>query len=267
MSKKLTKEDLKVDAVTTELQKGFSWTTQHMTAVIMLLVAFVVLGAGYSAYSYFDSKKEEEAQNAYYAVEAEYLAQKTKFETFDAEASKPKETKKDSKGKETEEKPQGLKASGDLTQDYGKVVSGFESVISKDPGSNAALMAALNLADIYISYKQSDKALVFLEKIKPGKNLLSAMALDRQATLKADAGDCKAALGIWDQALSLKASEFMTNDLKLKKGLCYESLSDFVQAKAMYTQAKVSKDGDSQSPIAKTAEKYLHLLSAKEATK
>jgi tetratricopeptide (TPR) repeat protein len=275
MSKKLTKEDLKRDAMTQELQKGFAWTTKHMTGVIIFLIAFVVLGAGYSAFSYFDTKKEEESQNSYYKVEAEYLAQKTKFETFEAEANKPKDEKKNSKKDQKTksedqtdtDKPQGLKASGEVSQDYGKVVSGFESVINKDPKSNAALMAALNLADIYSSYQQSEKALSHLEQVKPNKNLLSAMVLDRKAALKADSGDCKTAVGIWDQVLNLKASEFMASEIKLKKGLCFEAMNDFTQAKAMYMQAKVSKEGEQPTPIAKTAEKYLHLLASKEAIK
>ncbi len=265
MTTKLTKNDLKKDAVTEELQKGFVWTTRHMNGVIIFLVGFALVGAGYSAYSYFDTKKEEESQELYYQAEKTYLNQKQKFDAYEAEANKPPVAKKAKEEKEAATEPKGEKPSGDLVKDYGKAISELEFVVSKDSSSNSAMMAALTLSDIYSQYQMNDKAQANLDKIKVGSNLLSIMIMDRKASTKANLGDCKSALSIWDQALAVKTAKFMAADIKLKKGLCFESMNDISNAKVMYTQAK---EGEAQSPTTKTAEKYLQLLASKEtATK
>ena len=262
MTTKLTKEDLKKDIVTEELQKGFVWTTKHVNAVLVFLIGFILVGAGYSAYSYLDTKKEEESQELYYQAEKLYLNQKQKFETYEAEANKPPVAKKDKAEKEAATEPKGEKPSGDLTKDYGKAVTELEAVLSKEPGSNAAKMAALTLADIYSKYQMNDKASSSLDKVKTDSGLLSALVLDRKATTKADLGDCKTAVAVWDQVLAQKSAKFMAAEIKLKKGLCLESMNDAAGAKAMYSQAK---EGDGQSSAAKTADKYLQALSAKES--
>lgn len=267
MTTKLTKDDLKKDVMTEELQKGFVWTTRHMNGVVIALIGFVLVGAGYSAFSYFDSKKEEESQELYYQAEKTYLNQKQKFDLYAAEASKPPVANKKTKDeKEAAPENKGEKPSGDLVKDYGKAVTDLEAVVAKDPSSNSAMMAALTLSEIYSQYQMNDKAQSSLDKIKPGSSLLSLMVLDRKASTKADLGDCKAAIAIWDQALAAKTSKFMAADLKLKKGLCFESMNDFANAKAMYTQAKDSKEGtEASSATAKTAEKYLQTLASKES--
>lgn len=268
MTTKLTKNDLKKDVVTEELQKGFVWTTKHVTAVAIFLAGFMLVGAGYSAVNYFSNKKEEQSQETFYQVEREYLAQKAKFDQFEKESAKPKETKaaKNAKEqvKETDKEPGGVKASGDLLQDYGSVVAGLEQIISANPSSKAAAMASLTVSEIYSKYAVPAKAIASLDKIPAGADLLNLLVLDRKAGLKADSGDCKAAIGVWDQILNQKTAKFMSADLKLKKGLCFESLNDIAQAQAMYTQAK---EGNAQSPVVKNAEKYLLLLQTKQTKK
>lgn len=260
MSKKLTKSDVQADKVTQELRKGFDWATHHTQIVVIGLAGFLLIGAGYSAYTYFNSKKEADIQEAYYLTERQYLDLKTKFEA--SEDVKKADAKVDPKAAPT---PAPLKASGDLNKDYGNVVQGFSSVIEKSPNSKAARMAALTLADIYSSHNQKDQALQVLDKTKPESDLLSAMVLDRKATLKADLNDCKGAIALWDDVLKIKKSEFMASEIHLKKGLCFESLNDLTQAQAMYTQAKSApKEGAPVSATSKTADKYLRLLESKK---
>jgi hypothetical protein len=47
--------------------------------------------------------------------------------------------------------------------------------------------------------------------------------------------------------------------VKLKSGLCYETLKDLVRAEQMYTEAK---NEDQESATGRSAEKYLRLLQA-----
>lgn len=263
MSKKLSKDDVKMDVVTQELQKGFVWATHHTQMVLIASATFLILGAGYSAYSYFDSKKEEQNQESYYLVERQYLDLKSKFEAAENPKKPEPAAAKDTKGKAKPaqpETPAAAKASGNLDKDYGSVVKEFLSVIEKAPTSKAAMMAGLNLADLYSDYNQSEAALKALEKLKTRQDLLSALVLNRRADLKADLNDCKGALPLWDDVLKNKKASFLAGEVKLKKGLCYEALNDIAQAKSMYTQAK---EGADKSTVAKTAEKYLRLLETK----
>lgn len=251
MTTKIDKHDVKnPDALTQELKKGFAWSVQHSKMVAGAAAAFIFIGTAYSAFSYFMHSQEAKLQEKYYLTEKEYYSIKEKFEAPAPLANKDLKTQTTT-----------VKATGDLEKDYGTVLTAWNNLIAEKPGSRAAMMAALHVSDIYSQYKKNDLALASLSKIQPKKDLLSALILDKKASLQAEGGDCKAALTTWDQILNNKKYDFMSAELKLKKGLCYETLNDTAQALAMYTQAR---DSDANSPTAKTAEKYLRGLQSKK---
>jgi tetratricopeptide (TPR) repeat protein len=253
MTTKLTKEDLKNDAMTQELRKGFTWSVKHYRIVIGFLAAFIVVGIGYSIKEIVANNKESSAQEKYFQAEKKYLTQKESLEVKDEDSTDKPLNKKD-------KKPVALpavKASGDIDKDYGPAITDFQAVIKDAPNSKGARMAALLLSEVYSQYNQKPKGLDALKALPLGQDLLSILILDRIATLSADQGDCKAAITDWDKILKLKESAFIAGEVKLKKGLCFESLKDFAQAQAMYNQAK---DTDSKSAIGRRAEKYLRGL-------
>jgi tetratricopeptide (TPR) repeat protein len=261
LSKKITKHEAKTkDIMTQELQKGFTWSVKHSKLVLGSLGLFILGGVAYSGITFLNHKKETQVQELFYKAEKEYLVQKDKFEV----ANKPEVDA--TAGKKKPEKaaavatPKPEKATGDLEKDYGPTVKSFASVIDQSPGSRAARMSALMLSEIYSQYGQKDKGIEALKKVQYQSDLLSVLIQDRVAGMQADQGDCKTAIETWDKLLAKKETGFMAGEVKLKKGLCYESLKDFTQAQAMYTQAKES--GDANSPVVRRAEKYLRLLPA-----
>jgi tetratricopeptide (TPR) repeat protein len=271
LSTKLTKEDLKnPDLMTQELRAGFSWSVNHSKTVFGIIGVFIVGGLIYSAVGYFSNKSENQIQEKFYQVEREYLTKKEKFEAAEKpETQAPPAADKNAKNKKTEKETAKVdktadKSTGDIEKDYGSSVKGFQQVVNQAPDSRAARMSALMLSEIYEKYNQKAKGLEILQKVQTSSDLLSGLIQDRVAGFQADQGDCKSAIGTWDKILSHKEFSFMVAEVKLKKGLCFETLKDFTQAQAMYTQAKES--GEANSAVAKRAEKYLRLLPTGQLT-
>ncbi|WP_413578748.1 tetratricopeptide repeat protein [Bdellovibrio sp. HCB290] len=266
MSTKFSKEDLKnPDQVTKTLREGFVWTTTHSKIVITAVFAFIVIGAGVSLMNYFSSKKETETQGKYFSLEKAYTEKKRGFD----EALRAEVTAAAAKDKKTAPVVDpSKKPTGDVQKDYGTVITGFESLLNDSPKTTAGQMAALNLSDIYLSYKMHDQALASLNKVEAGLNksdLTSGLVWMQMGNVLADKGDCKSAIAKWDVIVSSKSFSYAHDEAKLRQGLCYESLNDAAKAEQLYTE--VAKNADSQtadSASTREAAKYLRLLKAKK---
>ena len=235
----LSKSDLQTDAVTQELKKGFQWTQAHAKATVMALMTFIAIGIVYSGLKYLSDKKAASSQEVYYKVEKEYLKKKTESQGTGPEASA---------------------VALDYEKDLAALVKKFNDVIDSDPGSNAALMAALNVSEIAFQYHKDDVALEAINKAKPGTSLLSAMLLSEKATAFANKNDCKSAVETWSKVLTTPQASAIKSQILLKQALCFESLNEITKAEENYNKIVAdSKDG----ALGKTAEKYLRLLKTK----
>ncbi|MGZ5279334.1 MAG: tetratricopeptide repeat protein [Pseudobdellovibrionaceae bacterium] len=252
--KKISKQDLKSpDKLQQELQKGFQWTTQHSKLTGLVLLSFLVLGAGISAKSYFDEKSENEIQAKYYSVEKKFLDKKTSFEQAKAASQAPK----DPKAKTPPPAVEG-KATGDFNQDFGPLAEDMMKIISEKPSSKAAKMAALHLAGTQIEYQKMTEAEATLKKVNAdSKDLLSGLVQNQLGTVQANLNDCNGALSTWSKVLSNARAKALHSGVKLKQGLCYENMKDLAKAEQMYLEAK---NEDKESVVARSAEKYLRLL-------
>lgn len=264
MSTKLSKEDVRnPDQVLKTLKTGFQWSQSHSRAVLAGVIAFIVIGVGWTLMSSMSEKKETQAQEAYFKFEKTYLDKKRDFEEATRMAARPP-------GKEQPAPKE--KATGDMDKDYGPEITGFKEVMASYPNSKAAQMAALNLSEIYLNYKKVDEASQALEKIageSSGKDLISAIALTQYGNILADKDNCKGALDQWNKVLGRSEAEFLHESLRLKAAFCYEKLSDFTKAEELYK--KISQDSqDPKNPqagetgLGKEADKYLRLLKLKK---
>lgn len=251
---KITKQELKSpDKLQQELRKGFQWTTQHSKLVGVILLVFLVLGAGISAKSYFDEKSENEIQAKYYQVEKKFLDKKTAF----AQAKAASQAPKDPKAK-TPPPPTEGKASGDFTQDYGPLADEMTKIIAEKPSSKAAKMAALLLTDVQIEYQKASEAAETLKKVDAdSKDLLSGLVQNQLGTVQANLNDCNSAISTWQKVLTNARAKSLHSGIKLKLGLCYETMKDLTKAEQLYTEAK---NDEKESAVARTADKYLRLL-------
>lgn len=266
MSTKITKDDLKSpDQVTQTLRQGFVWTTGHSKMVLMALIAFVVVGAGISLAGYFSEKKEITQQEKYFLIEKAYTEKKRGFE----EAARAEIVAAQSKDKKAAPAVDASKkASGDMQKDFGTEIAGFETFINEAPTTKAGQMAALNLSDIFTTYKKYDEALAALEKVEKGldkKDVLTGLVLMQMGNILSNKGDCQGAIGKWQTLTQNKALAFAHDEAQLRTGLCYESLNDLTKAEEVY--ASIGKKDDASTTdfaAAREAQKYLRLLKAKK---
>lgn len=266
MSTKISKDDLKSpDQVTQTLRQGFVWTTAHSKIVITAIAAFIVIGVGFSIFSYMSEKKEVAQQEKYFLLEKAYTDKKRGFEEV-ARAEMIQAQTKDKKAAPAFDASK--KATGDLDKDYGAIVKDFEAFITEAPKTKAAQMAALNLADLYMSYKKHDEAIATLAKVEAGLSkgdVLTALVLMQSGNAHANKGDCQGAVAKWQTLTGNKSLAFSHDEAKLRMGLCYETMNDLAKAEELYTEISKKEDLNSTDFAAsKEAEKYLRLLRAKK---
>lgn len=225
MSQKFSKQDLKSpDKLTQELQKGFQWTTQHSKMVVLGLIAFVVIGAGFAAVQFFQNKKESELQVQYFAAEKAYLT---------AKAATP-------------------------VGDTATPAQQLTSIIDQAPSTKAAAMSALLLSQIHSAETDRTKAEDALNKVKPsGKGLLSSLVTMELGNVRADLGKCDEAVQAWEQVIAAKDVEFLHAQAYINKGLCLQKSGKKDQAKESFLSAK---SADPQGEAGRSADKYLRLL-------
>ncbi|UYL08164.1 hypothetical protein B9G69_014020 [Bdellovibrio sp. SKB1291214] len=267
MSTQQSKDLKKPDQVTQTLREGFVWTTTHSKIVITAIFAFIVIGAGASLMGYLNTKKETETQGKYAVAEKAYTEKKRGFD----EAARA-EVLASTAGKDKKNVPAfdpSKKASGDVQKDYGTVIAGFEAVIADAPKTTAAQMAALNLSDIYITYKKFDDAVAALNKVEAGLNksdLTSGLVWMQMGNVLADKGDCKSAIDKWTVITGSKAFAYAHDEAKLRQGLCYEALNDSAKAEQLYTEVANNTAEAQNADVAtsREASKYLRLLKAKK---
>lgn len=266
MSTKISNEDIKSpDQVTQTLRQGFVWTTAHSKMVISAFAVFVVAGVGISLASYLSEKKEITQQEKYFSLEKAYTDKKRGFE----EAARAEAVAAQSKDKKnTPEVDLTKKATGDLTKDYGTVISGFEGFINEAGTTKAAQMAALNLSDIYLNYQKNDEALATLQKVEKSldqSDVLTALVWMQLGNAYANKNDCKSALEKWEKLTSNKALAFAHDEAKLRMGMCYESMNDLAKAESVYTEISKKEDPSTTDFAAsREAQKYLRILKAKQ---
>lgn len=266
MSTKISKDDLKSpDQVTQTLRQGFVWTTTHSKIVITAIAAFIVIGVGASLFSYMTEKKEVAQQEKYFLLEKAYAEKKRGFD----EAARAEMIQAQSKDKKaTPAVDASKKATGDLDKDYGTIMKDFEAFIADAPKTKAAQMAALNLADLYMSYKKYDEAISTLTKVEPGLSkgdVLTALVLIQAGNAYANKGDCQGALSKWQTLTANKFLAFSHDEAKLRMGLCYETLNELAKAEELYTEIAKKEDlNTTDFAASKEAERYLRLLRAKK---
>lgn len=246
------------DIVTEELRKGFEWTTAHSKIVGLVVGALLIVGAAGAAYNFVDEKKEKTLQEKYFQYETEYLKKKEQFELYTSTVNAPV----DPKTKQAAP-VQGTKATGDLVQDYGSVVTGLQSLIAESSNSKAATLSALLLVDIYKSYEKKTESVEVLKKVQSGRGALALLASAELGTQLANNQDCEGAIKTWSSLLQDKAAAFLVPQLKLKIGLCSETLGQKDKAQEYYKQV-IAEAKDSAA--GKSAEKYLRLLTAQSPT-
>lgn len=262
MTVKIKELDLKKpDAFVDKGQHLLQWIDKNTKLIVGIISLFVLLGAGVVSYKMFSDKKEVQAQEEYFLLDKSYSKKKSNFEAA-KNAKNEEAAKKNGKAKETTPAvdDNAVMATGDLEKDFGVELNGFKEFSTRKAGLKAGDLAALQVADIYMTYDKYEEAKTWLADVvkKTNRNSLTgAMVINAYGTALANSGDCGSAISQWDSLAKVKDLNFMSDELSLKKAICYESMGDKAKAEELYKNIS-SKDS---SALKKTAAQMLRLLS------
>lgn len=250
---KLTKEEVrKPDVFLATMGTAWKRVEQYRALLVAALGGLIILGGGFSLYTWLNTKKEAKAQAAY------YLAKKSLGEAEEQFVAKPK-TAPDSEKKNETAQPAKIKT-GNVETDYGTSIPNLEAVVKSNPGTRAAVLAAIDLSDILIEYKQVDRAVENLTsalKNLPQDELLYGLGALKLGAAQQARGSCESAIQSWSKITESKQLGFLHGESYLRQALCYEALSQ--KQKAIELYQKVSTDF-ADTDAGKSAKKYLRLL-------
>lgn len=290
MNRTISKHELKkTDQLTAAGRNAFEHILRNQKMVFSVALVLLLVGVGYVAWDRVNFSKEIAVQEEFYAIEKSYLKMKEAFDKAEAdqkekaiaEASKKTQSKKGSVAESEESKNASAPLpSGDLTKDYGSVVTGWTKLIDAHPGSKAAAMASLELSQLHLKYKAPKDALLVLSKVKNQQNsdhFLGAMVFHSYAKLLSNQGQCQEAIGIWEALEKKKKLGFLAEQSQMGRALCLESLGQMEKAEAVFkelvsngdtspmTPSKASAPPKGKSQTQKSAEKYLRYMKMKKS--
>ncbi len=238
------------------------WTFVHAHFRIIVTATLVLFGGGaiVVAFQYYSTGREESAQAAYYLLEKDLLKLQEDFAS--AKEKVAKKSDKDASSSE-EDRSDGVVdkesklPSGDLKQDYGMVVDRYLEFIKAYPQSQASVVAALTISEIFEEYKQFDEALKVMDEVSPSKgSLLYAMAEVRRGHLHAEKGECDRAIKIFDGIASGQEYTYLRPFALLKKGTCHQllgekdlALGEFKKIDSEFKDKSVGRTGKSFSRL------------------
>ncbi|MCM2280853.1 MAG: tetratricopeptide repeat protein [Bdellovibrionaceae bacterium] len=258
----MDKDELKrPDVFLQTMEKSLTAFDRHRSLITGALAVLIVAAIGYLVWNYVQGSAERKAASDLYVTEAQYFKIKEGFDKAKYEALAPPPA-----GEKTEDKKdKATPSTGDLQKDYGAVLPGFEEVIQKHAKTAAGAQAALWLAEIYLEYKQPEKAAEALAKVAPQQktdSMLFGATHMLYGTALASKGDCTQAVGSWQKVLESEGNAFLHPEALLKSGVCYENLQQNDKATEMYRRVT---ENHSETSAAQSAKTYLRALEMKSA--
>ena len=242
------------------LQEGMlsfvDFLERNKSAVAGFLLVALIGGIGYVGWDLLAARREKSAQEAFYVVEKPFTDKRDKYDQAKYAAL--------GGGKLDEMIKAGtaVKASDDLTKDFGVLVDDLETFAKKNSGTTAGIQAAMMAAETRIQYKQPDRALATLEdavKATKSNTMIGGLARMSTGNALANAGKCDQALKSWEEVLSAKDISFLHSEAALRAGLCLEKSGDKAKAIEMYRKASAESERSTSAQTARTLLRALEL--------
>jgi hypothetical protein len=246
------------DAVQKQILGGWHWVENNAGIVFGLAGLLLLGGIIWVVMNWMGDRKEAKAQEAYYAVESKFMKIKDGFDRAKYSALMP--------GLAGQTKAEDKAASGDLTKDYGALMTDLEKVARDHAGTAAGAQAAILAADTYLAYNQATKASELAQipaKNMKAQTLPGSLARVVWGSSLAAENKCGEAVKVWQEVLDAKNMAYLHGDVSLRSGLCFESLNEPEKAKEMYR--KVSAES-ADTAVSARAKGLLRALEQKAKT-
>lgn len=231
-------------------------TTSILQKSIGPIVGFVVvalIGGGVYAYMSKQSHKKLEKQSEELFVLQKELAKKGQEMASD-EPEFPMLDKKPAKPK----KPKPTVA--ELEAAYSPIVAKLQAFIKANGGTQPAVEAALLVSEAASEYQKYDEGVSALQtalKDFSSKSFLYGVAQSELGSMLAQTDKCQEATQVWEKLASSKNHDYVTDQIRLKSGVCYEKLGQYEKAEKLYKDV-IQKSPESFN--ARTAKRFLLYL-------
>jgi tetratricopeptide (TPR) repeat protein len=256
---KLTKQDLRSpDAFISSARRALEKIAEYRSVLLVVVAIAIVGGVVWAAFGSYNHKREEKAQASLFVAEKKLKAIEDGFN----KASNPPNllpAAKDAKKDKKDVVPQGPKPTGDLEADYREALKPLREVVETYPGTQAFVVASLNLAELYNQHGKYAEGIPLLEKAAQSAKhpVTKGFVWNQLGLAHQGKGDCGKAIEYWQKIEADKNLGFLHGTSLIRTGLCYEDLKQFDKAEQAYHRAEgLTGDADAS----KAARKYLRLL-------
>jgi hypothetical protein len=220
-----------IDRLNDQLLKTAEWTGKNFKSVGMTVTAIFVLGAFWVGAHHLGERKAASALAEYAPIERDFNTWKT------PEKSTPVDSQKKPEEKVPPVDPKAL---------FSRMIE-FVKAKGDVPASHLMVLMASEVVEKLGATEQSELLSVAEKSFESGSGLLAALLALKKGDLEANAGQCEKALQTWGTLLSQKKAEYLHSAARLKMGLCFEKLSQFVEAEKFYDQVIQSQEKNSAS--------------------
>ena len=189
----------------------------YWKAGIFVVVGVLVVGLVITLIMSQSSKKEKQAQDQLFAIEAQYFKH--------LEAANPNPT----------EDPKTVPAKVDT----GKLKTDLQGFIASNKGLVASQMASMYLSDLMIKENKSAEALDLLKSNKStDSHLTNLLLIKKIGQIQAQMNQCNEAVTTWDDLLKIKNAGFLRDEIKINQSLCFIEQKDFPRAEKILMEIK-----------------------------
>ena len=208
--------------------KFAEWLGKNSMAVLALLGVVIMAGLGWVGYGKYLDHVEKSAVEAVYPIESQFQAKREAFE----EAEAPQNSGV---------KSEGVKATGDLSKDYGQLVDDMAKFAVKNARTGAGAHAALIASDVYVKYGKTEEAKKLLAEVVGSvhaQSLFGGLVILAHGNVMAETGQCEGALTSFQKLLGSEEKSgphsYLRGEAQLRAGLCFEKLGQKERAIEMY---------------------------------
>lgn len=245
------------------LHQAIQAATRWSKPALGLVLAALIGGAGWAAYTTVKDRVESKAAEALAPLEKEVQTKREGFERARMQASMPAPVdKKTGKKADVPPKVEGL-PTGDLSKDYGDLPLRLQSFIDENKGRRAGFMAALALADVQSDYKQWEsaektmtQALSYIRK----DDLFYAVGFMKLGLIQSQVS-CDQAVVSWRRITDNSPFTEFHAESWLEQGYCLEKLKNLDEARSVYRKVVEKHAG---TAAAQRAQKLLALLQPRD---